>query len=127
MANLPTSLFEDLAQVNLLENLPPGSQRSAPRFPYHEEAVVSLPGKGKNQITEDVKVRDISLGGISFVGELALKPGSKFSMWLTRRRGTIVCLECYVEHCRKLTGDDIKGFLVGASFVRILQAETAKA
>jgi hypothetical protein len=135
MANLPTSLFEDIAFLNQDSAPPLATQRASGRHPYHAEAVVTLPGKSPSGRADDVVVHDISQGGISFTSPHALKPGQKFSIWLKRRRGTLVGIECFVEHCDKAKprpspnpadapAPEPKGYFVGSSFVRIIQAES---
>lgn len=65
----------------------------------------------------DIEVRDLSLSGVGFEHDTALRKGSTFVLLLPASDDTCLSVLCVVRHCRA-TGEN--RFAVGAEFRQVL-------
>jgi hypothetical protein len=122
---LPLGIFEEITGLG---NLPaPVDQadydrRKNQRAPFGFRGIISHEKKGGEQVSSVVMVRDISLGGLSFLNEEPLKPGTLFVMEFKGVDDRAVQIRCSVQRCATggLEGTEN---IVGATFEELLTKE----
>jgi len=111
-------LLQKLGQLESLRDPSRGGKREFRRFPVRCEADLQPEGAGAtDERPMRVWVRDISLGGLGFISEDYVEPGSIWRIML-RQHGYHVGEQCLIaRYCREIeTGVFLTGCEVSADF-----------
>lgn len=84
-------------------------KRRHPRVGLRVRAAIELPGGEQVQ----VRVRDVSIGGINFLHLRELREGESFTLLLPNSEGTNESIPCIVANCQKVASGL---FSIGARF-----------
>jgi hypothetical protein len=121
---LPLGIFEEITGLG---NLPPPvdqadhDRRKNQRAPFGFRGTITHEKKGE-QVSSVVMVRDISIGGLSFLNEETLKPGTLFVMEFKGVDDRPVQIRCSVQRCAT-GGLEETEHIVGATFEELLTKE----
>src|SRR5687768_16166492 len=106
----------------MIERMSQGSsdqheRRSSPRVNINAKvAIVSDFANLEKPV--DIEVRDLSLSGVGFEHDAALRKGSTFVLLLPASDDTCLSVLCVVRHCRGAAAGN--RFVVGAEFRQVL-------
>jgi hypothetical protein len=122
---IPVRIYEEITG---LPDLPPPvdeadyERRKHRRVPFGHRAIISPERKGADNTPTVVMVRDVSLGGVSFLNDEALKVGTPLGIEFKGHQDRPVNLHCAVVRC-EAGGSGGTQFVVGASFDAVLTKE----
>src|SRR5271163_1647970 len=111
-----------------LSELPPPvdeadyERRKHRRVPFGHRAIITPERKGYDNPPTVVMVRDVSAGGVSFLNDEALKPGTPLGIEFKGHQDRPVQLHCTVARC-EAGGSGGTQFVVGAAFDAVLTNE----
>ena len=88
----------------------PGERRGRPRVGARLVAKISTPGR--EALRAEVRVRDVSAGGIAFLYPRPMKLGSEFLLHVPASRDHVERVPCRVTRCERVSSDL---FRIGAS------------
>ncbi len=122
---IPVRIYEEI--TGLAELPPPVDEadyerRKHRRIPFGHKAIISPERKGYDNTPAVVILRDVSLGGVSFLNDEALKVGTPILIEFKGHQDRPVQLHCAVVRC-EAGGSGGAQFVVGASFDAVLTKE----
>jgi PilZ domain-containing protein len=122
---IPVRIYEEI--TGLAELPPPVDEadyerRKHRRVPFGHKATITPERKGYDNTPAVVMVRDVSLGGVSFINDDALKVGTPILIEFKGLQERPVKLHCAVVRC-EAGGSGGAQFVVGASFDAVLTKE----
>ena len=97
-------------------------RRKHRRVPFGHRATITPERKGFDNTPTVVMVRDVSVGGVSFLNDEALKPGTPLVIEFKGHQDRPVQLHCAVARC-ETGGSGGTQFVIGASFDALLTKE----
>jgi DNA-binding transcriptional MerR regulator len=115
-------------EITGLAQLPPPvdeadyERRKHRRVPFGHRAIISPERKGVDNTPAVVMVRDVSVGGVCFLNDEALKPGTPFVIEFKGHEDRPVKLHGAVMRC-EAGGAGGAQFVIGASFDALLTEE----
>ena len=122
---IPVRIYEEITG---LPELPPPvdeadyERRKHRRVPFGHKATITPERKGHDNTPAVVIVRDVSLGGVSFLNDESLKVGTPVLIEFRGHQDRPVQLHCAVVRC-EAGGSGGAQFVVGASFDALLTEE----
>lgn len=97
-------------------------RRKHRRVPFGHRAIVSPERKGMDNTPAVVMVRDVSVGGVSFLHDEAFKVGTPFVIEFKGHQDRPVKMHCSVVRC-EAGGSGGAQFVVGAAYDALLTEE----
>jgi hypothetical protein len=97
-------------------------RRKHRRVPFGQRATITTQRKGVNDPPSVVMVRDVSVGGLSFLNAEPVKPGTPFVIEFRGHRDRTVKFRCLTKRC-EAGGSGGTQFIIGATFEQMLTAE----
>jgi hypothetical protein len=122
---IPVRIYEEITG---LPELPPPvdeadyERRKHRRIPFGHKATITPERKGYDNTPAVVMLRDVSLGGVSFINDDALKVGTPVLIEFRGHQDRPVQLHCAVVRCEAGGSGGVQ-FVVGASFDAVLTKE----
>src|SRR5687767_14808437 len=88
----------------------PNERRGRPRVGARLVAKISTPDRGA--LRAQVRIRDVSAGGIAFLFPRPMKPGAEFLLHVPASKHQVEQVPCRVTRCERVSSDL---FRIGAS------------
>lgn len=121
---LPVELCEEITGIcnfpRVAESAD-GDRRAYRRFPFGCRGTIWTVRKGVEGPASPVLLRDISVGGVSFLHAEAIKIGGEFIIGFVGQHGQLVRIQCEANRCES-GGTGGTQFVIGASFQALLQS-----
>ncbi|MGA2582670.1 MAG: hypothetical protein ABSG31_05285 [Tepidisphaeraceae bacterium] len=121
---LPVELCEEITGIcnfpRVAESAD-GDRRAYRRFPFGCRGTIWSLRKGVEGPATPVLLRDISVGGVSFLHAEAIKIGGEFIIGFVGQHGQLVRIQCEANRCES-GGTGGTQFVIGASFQALLQS-----
>lgn len=121
---LPVELCEEITGIcnfpRVAESAD-GDRRAYRRFPFGCRGTIWTVRKGVEGPATPVLLRDISVGGVSFLHAEAIKIGGEFIIGFVGQHGQLVRIQCEANRCES-GGTGGTQFVIGASFQALLQS-----
>jgi hypothetical protein len=121
---LPVELCEEITGIcnfpRVAESAE-GDRRHYRRFPFGCRGTIWSLRKGVEGPATPVLLRDISVGGVSFLHAEAIKIGGEFIIGFVGQHGQLVRIQCEANRCES-GGTGGTQFVIGASFQVLLQS-----
>jgi hypothetical protein len=121
---LTAETFEQLVSSLKAQRCSDSAGRKTPRVGLSVTAsMIAVQGAGVPPERFTVHIRDLSVEGISFIHQAAMRQGRPFVMELPRTIGPAIKVLCIVRHCR-MVGTNL--YNIGAVFRQSLTNDPAE-